>query len=217
VALGGGQFYPVELSPDNRWLIGILSAQSAVLFDLRTTRRVPLPRRWGCWAFSPDCRWLAFPGTTNYAIKIWDLEGGRERVTIQGHNWQIQALRFSPDSKLLASASWDNDVGLWSVEQGGLVHGLLRGHQAGAWQVRFSSDGRTLMTGSDDLTMRWWSVATGQEMLRFQNVHRNLFWNIGDRLLVWQDTQGSNHVTTLPTLAEIDAAEAQQAKDAELR
>ena len=73
------------------------------------------------------------------------------------------------------------------------------------------------MTGSDDLTMRWWSVATGQEMLRFQNIHRDRFWNIGDRLLVWQDTQGWNHVTTLPTLAEIDAAEAQQARDAQSR
>jgi WD40 repeat protein len=224
VQLGGTNFTPWQLSQDNRWLLGKLADNSGILCDLRSAQRVqhfPDFSRNYAAAFSPDGRWLAY-STTNYAIKIWNLADNREQAILKGHSWFVLSLRFSPDSRLLASGSSDADTcRLWSVESGKLFHPPLKGHQSGVFPIVFSSDGRTLITGSDDSTFRWWSISTGQEMLLFQNISmasgRDGFLfdtfstqvelNPGGKWLVWQERQGLIRVTTLPTLAEIDAIE----------
>jgi WD40 repeat protein/tRNA A-37 threonylcarbamoyl transferase component Bud32 len=201
VPLGDGQFYPRHISSDKRWLVGRFPTGKAALYNLRAATRVPLPPDsdlGGPLGFSPDGRWLACRTTTNYAIRMWDLAAGREMFTFKAHNWYVNTLEYSSDSKVLASASADNDAALWSVERGGLMLGLFWGHQAGVVELRFSLDGRTLLTGSHDFTMRWWSAATGQEMLRFSEVFWRV-WNPREDLLLWQEKQGPIRITTLPT------------------
>jgi eukaryotic-like serine/threonine-protein kinase len=209
-ALGEGQFKPHYLSADHRWLVGRFPDGKPALYDLRTVRRAPLPpvrSLLGSVAISPDGQRLACPSDLEGEILIWDLAAGRESSRLEGHRRAIGPLRFSPDSRLLASGSADSHAALWSVEDGRLVHGLMRGHHSGVDQIRFSSDGRTLLTESADFTMRWWSVATGREMLRLQDVRSEGTWNPTDTLLVWWDRARGIRVTTLPTLAEVDASE----------
>jgi WD40 repeat protein len=76
--------------------------------------------------------------------------------------------------------------------------------------VMFSSDGKTLVTGgAGDTTIRFWSVAAGQEMLVFKDAElvSHIYSTPADKFLVWQERGGPIRVTTLPTLAEIDAAQ----------
>lgn len=212
VPLGEGSFWPEYICPKGRWLVGRYPDKKAVLFDLQARRRVSFSDDTSLsWplAISPDGRWLAC-GTVVGAIRLWDLGSGREKNSLKGHYRRVADLCFSPDSKLLASGAVDSYAGLWSVEDGRLLHGLLRGHHSGVQRVGFSSDGRTLLTGSDDFTIGWWSVATGREMLRSQDGYsggwRGRFWVSGETSLIWEGGPGKIWVTTLPTLAEIDAA-----------
>jgi WD40 repeat protein len=69
-------------------------------------------------------------------------------------------------------------------------------------------------SGSADRTIRWWSLATGQEMLLFQdagissrNIRLQAELNPDGNTVIWQERQGPIRVTTLPTLAEMDATE----------
>ena len=172
-------------------------------------------------AFSPDGRWLAY-GTTNYGIRIWDLALQCEQASCRGNRWWVYALRFSPDSKLLASGAWDGSVWLWSVKTGTPLHPPLKGHQSAVIPIAFSADGKTLITGADDRTIRWWNVTLGKEMLLFPNafiISRYLKSeaevNPGGDVVAWEEFRGptikSNngpvHVMELPSLAQIEARE----------
>jgi WD40 repeat protein len=75
----------------------------------------------------------------------------------------MMACAFSPDGRLLATASRDRTVRLWQVANGQEVH-QLAGHTGSMMACAFSPDGRLLATASTDGTARLWEVASGQEL-----------------------------------------------------
>jgi WD40 repeat protein len=86
----------------------------------------------------------------------------RERNRLLGHTDVITRVKFSPDGRIIASASWDNTIKLWSRE-GRLLH-TLQGHQDAVWSVSFSPDGQLLASASRDKTIKIWRVRDGQEL-----------------------------------------------------
>ena len=44
---------------------------------------------------------------------------------LQGHNDWIYALAISPDSKTVASGSWDGEVRLWNLADGKLLRTII--------------------------------------------------------------------------------------------
>ena len=73
-------------------------------------------------------------------------------------------MAFSPNGRMLASASGDNTIKLWDLEKGGEPL-TLTGHQGGVTDVAFSPDGRTLASGSGDNTIKLWDLEKGGEPL----------------------------------------------------
>ena len=67
-------------------------------------------------------------------------------------------MAFSPDGKILASASDDNTLKLWDVDTGTEFRSLA-GHSSDVWGVAFSADGKTVASASGDNTLKlWWAV-----------------------------------------------------------
>jgi WD40 repeat protein len=79
--------------------------------------------------------------------------------TLQGHQGLIAAVAYSPDGKLVASASYDGTVKLWHPGTGE-VSATLPGPGGKFRSVAFSLDGKLLAGGCSDGTIRLWNPQT---------------------------------------------------------
>lgn len=60
--------------------------------------------------------------------------------TLTGHGGFVYQVAFSPDGRMLATASYDGTVGLWSIQTGEQLK-RLKGHNGWVTSVVFSPDG----------------------------------------------------------------------------
>ncbi|MGF1486433.1 MAG: CHAT domain-containing protein [Prochloraceae cyanobacterium] len=86
----------------------------------------------------------------------------REYNRLENHGDRVNDIIFSPDGKIIATASRDKTVKLWSDR--GKEITTLRGHQEEVFAVSFSPDGKTIATASCDKTVKLWNLR-GRELL----------------------------------------------------
>jgi WD40 repeat protein len=81
-------------------------------------------------------------------------------VAIFNHQGSAASVAFSPNGKIIATATADGNVRL--SELNGKEIATLRGHQAAVTSVAFSPNGKILATASADNTVKLWDTSTGK-------------------------------------------------------
>ncbi|HEY2952107.1 MAG TPA: hypothetical protein VGK40_05970, partial [Verrucomicrobiae bacterium] len=109
-------------------------------------------------AIAPTSRVIATgAGYTDKTIKLRNPDSDEMVGELIGHQAWICNLAFSPDGRLLASASADQTIRLWDTKTWTEM-ATLRGHEDEVYCLAFSTDGRRLITGGKDGAVRLWQV-----------------------------------------------------------
>jgi len=79
-------------------------------------------------------------------------------LALQGaaaHPGGLTSLAERPDSRVIASAGWDNAIRVWKMPEGTLLR-THRGHTDHITGLAYSGDGKILVSSSGDGTIRVW-------------------------------------------------------------
>jgi WD40 repeat protein len=155
---------------------------------------------------SPNGDFLASCGDQ---LRIWKLANGELICSVQAHRQPTDRVAFSPDGRLLATASQDGSAKIWETASWREL-AELRGHLLGVHCLAFSPNSQRLATGSADLeAVKLWDLRTYREVFNLAVPGTSIvtlgFSPGGNVLCAFgQDEQKSqNYLWPVPSLGEI--------------
>ena len=163
-------------SPDGKWLVSG-SFQEIAIWDILTgqlrQRVTGFAYSVVAVAFSQDSKLFAVAGgepTVEGEMKVFEVGTWKQIMDIKnGHSDTVYGITFSPDNKMLATASADKFIKVWEVPSGKFVKSF-EGHTHHVLDVGWMGDGKLLASAGGDNTVKIWDFEKG-EQVRTINAH----------------------------------------------
>jgi WD40 repeat protein/serine/threonine protein kinase len=182
-------------SADGRWFCLVSYLRTVNVYETETGRSIGptmTNSSSGISAlFTRDARLLVVP-TFSGEIEFWSLPDGIRLDRPARHKDLIWTAVFSPDQRLLLTASRDRTAALWDTETGRLVREFR--HEQQVLTAAFSPDGQRILTGDDSRRAFMWDVATGRRLFELLP-HPGSVWygefSVDGRMILTGDDAGN--------------------------
>src|SRR5438034_635388 len=163
---------------------------------------------------SPATRRIHTPGPVSMPLQVSALPPqasstpSRQGASIYTYRnfWPVNAIAWSPDGTLIASAGHDKTVQVWHVATGGNVH-TYQGHAH--WRkggsvntLVWSPDGRFIASGSNDKTVQVWEAVSGAYVFTYRGVTAEVHaiaWSPNSKFIASGDTTGRIRIWDVDT------------------
>ncbi|KKO97566.1 hypothetical protein THAR02_10329 [Trichoderma harzianum] len=157
-------------SDDSRQLVSLSSYQTRIWDAATGVLQHTLEhhsKRMRTMALSHHNKLAMLGDIDNDIIQLWDTAMGTHQLTLEGHNnWIIKAV-FSPDGRLLVSASQDKTVRVWDTLTG-THQQLLKSNGTFVFSIAFSPKSQLAALGFGNNTVQLWDIATGTHQQTFE-------------------------------------------------
>ncbi|MBE9215088.1 CHAT domain-containing protein [Plectonema cf. radiosum LEGE 06105] len=115
--------------------------------------------------------WIAPETKSQVVLALREVIYNYRVRSFKGHTYWVSKVSFSPDGKIIASASFDSTIKLWDVKTGKYIKTLkgdVKEDNSQVTSVSFSPNGKILASASYDGTVKLWDIETYQEIQTFQ-------------------------------------------------
>ena len=113
------------------------------------------------------------PGVVGEA-RVYDLRTGALLRTLVGHRDSVYAASISSDPRVIATASYDQTIKLWSTASGKETKTLV-GHNGAVFDLAFNPRGTILASAGADRTVKLWDVASGTRLDTFSQATKEQY------------------------------------------
>jgi WD40 repeat protein len=106
---------------------------------------------------------IAVSACDKNALKVWDVENGRELQKLQGHTDKIAAIAISGNGSVIASTSFDETLRLWDTNTGR----QLRSRSCSASSIALNENG-SILAFYENTKLVIWNLENGEEVCSFE-------------------------------------------------
>ncbi|MEX2139794.1 MAG: WD40 repeat domain-containing protein [Pirellulales bacterium] len=164
--------HTVEFSPDGKRILTAGRDSTARLWDSDTGQQLFVFR--GITYLPPAATMnsdgRSILGLTEDSVTVWDAVSGKTvcRLEVPGNGVNFKSAQFSPNGKLIVTASADNTVRTWNAKTGRPLR-VFKGHTSYVHRALFTPNGEQILTASSDGTTKLWNANTAEEIRQFQH------------------------------------------------
>jgi WD40 repeat protein len=196
---GQSGYLDVEFSPDGTKFVTYGGWDKSIRLwriDEGSNPPVWFPLMWKP-SLSPDGRWLLGVLESSNAPSILDTATGKEMHTFLGHGDDVHTTRFSPNGRLVLTASSEKIAHLWDAETGNQIRAFEQ--TAAVTAAEFSPNGKCIIVASKDRVANIYDTDTGVKLRILKLEAGKPAWSkvsfnkTGERVLVTIDDALSLH------------------------
>jgi hypothetical protein len=168
--------HTVSWSPNGKYIAVLWDDSTMEVRDAQNKYTVIFSQKAGLeygLAWSYDSRYLAYPGSEDNTIQIWNISTRQCEVNTlhqcmiyTGHTAQIEAIAWSPNGKDIASASGDHTVQVWDTHTMKLRY-KYEDPGSEVKTLAWSPNGKRLVVGDNKNQVLAWDALTGAYLVKY--------------------------------------------------